>query len=768
MTLQWRKRLFYTLLPLLIGLAVLKTTFKADLSAFFIAGDNAEEILLASEIQSGTLSRRYIISIGSANQEPVSADFIKSLIAALQKLPGIADVWIPGQERVTADVIQSYYLQHKAQLYSREPGQMLDKLLTEQGLQKRAEILKRALLSPQAATVKRIAIEDPLLLTLTGFKSIAGQMQALLNRDAPYQNLILETSMSGMDVVQQKQIQQQINRTFTVLNEPAAASGNSYTLEMTGVPIFVAVTQSLIEGDIVKVSILSSIALGLLFFWLFRSFQALFWVFSLLIMVVTLSVLMTNFVFGYVHGMTMALGTTLVGVCMDYPIHALIHARTVPAEQREATVATIWPSMLLGGLTTLVGYIALGWSGYPGFQQVSVYAGTGILVSLLLTRYILPGLIHAEKSALTDIFAFNFWVKFCNRFRPILFTGLVALSALGIAGLNSLQWMQDLEQLTPELNQLKANDKAIRSRMISVEPGRFILITAASEEAALQKAEQVYVVLDELQAQGDLSAYFGLYPWLLSARQQQYNQQLLNSMLDETVQQRWRKALADQGLSVSRLGMLDYAERKPLTIQKVLNTPIRRMLDSQIITTKEQTLLMIWIAEHNPEAVRAAFAEIESAQYFSQKDLLNQMAEDYQQRAQNMLLIGLLVIVLMLLLRYKNPLKTIQTLMPAVLAALWILAAWSLMGAAISFLHLVGFLLAVAICVDYGIFYQENRGGNIHLTYQAMGASMMTSAIAFGCLVVARTSALQTLAGVVAFGVILGFLFCPIIIRQPS
>ena len=102
------------------------------------------------------------------------------------------------------------------------------------------------------------------------------------------------------------------------------------------------------------------------------------------------------------------------------------------------------------------------------------------------------------------------------------------------------------------------------------------------------------------------------------------------------------------------------------------------------------------------------------------------------------------------------------------LAAVLILGAWSLSGAAVSFLHLVGFLLVVAICVDYGIFYQENRGGDISLTYQAMAASMLTSALAFGCLGTADSASLRILAGVVALGVLLGFLFCPLIIRHPE
>ena len=133
-----------------------------------------------------------------------------------------------------------------------------------------------------------------------------------------------------------------------------------------------------------------------------------------------------------------------------------------------------------------------------------------------------------------------------------------------------------------------------------------------------------------------------------------------------------------------------------------------------------------------------------------------------------MLFAGIGLIVLLLLARYKNILITLQTLLPAVLAAFFILAGWSFAAVAISFLHLIGFLLAVAICVDYGIFYRENRGANIAMTYQAMAASMLTSALAFGCLMIAKTSALAILASVVALGVILGFLLCPIIIKPAS
>lgn len=175
---------------------------------------------------------------------------------------------------------------------------------------------------------------------------------------------------------------------------------------------------------------------------------------------------------------------------------------------------------------------------------------------------------------------------------------------------------------------------------------------------------------------------------------------------------------------------------------------------------------MIWLAEHQPDAVKSALENIKGAQYFSQRDMLNNMTQDYTNRAKVLLSVGLALIVLLLIVRYRSISKAIQTLLPAVLAAFLILALWSFTGEAVSFLHLVGLLLVVAICVDYGIFYQENRGGDISLTYQAMAASMLTSALAFGCLITAESASLRILASVVAVGVMLGFIFCPLIIKN--
>ncbi len=763
---EWRRRWFYIALISLIASIIFTANFKTDISAFFIAGDSAEEILLANEMQSGALSSRYIISISSESEAAVSSAFTSLFKSELANIEGIIDVWIPGKNTVPVPALQKLYASHASQIYSLDPEAYLNKLLTEKGLQSRAAMLKKLLLSPQASIIKKIALQDPLLLSLAGFESVRGQFKEVLIKDQRFQNLILQTEAAGLDIKRQKRIQKQIKELFSDL---AAKQGRKYSLAMTGVPVFAVHTQQLMQGDITRVSIISSILITLLFILIFRSYKALFWTAFLMVAVVCSAVLVTQLVFGYVHGITLAVGSTLIGICIDYPIHALVHSQAVTAERRIDAISRIWPSMMLGGLTTLVGYVALGFSGYPGFQQIAVYAGTGILVSLLLTRYILPAFLGNEKTSRPKLVFAERWIGFCLRYRLLLAIFVVLLLGLAWSNFSKLRWIEDMQQLTPELDQLKENDRMIRSRMLSsIEPGRFVLVSGIDIESALQKAERAYQKLDALKVKGELNEFYGLYPWLLSAKQQKINFQTLQSRLDDKVRTNWKTALAEYGLSVKKLGQLDYPETDFISLAEIFDSPVKRFIENQVVVSEHRVLIMIWLAKHQPEALQHAFLDMPGVQYFSQRDLLNRMASEYQQRAQISLLIGLTVIVLLLLLRYRNLWVTFQALSPAIIAAFFILAGWSLTGQAVSFLHLVGFLLAVAICVDYGIFYRENRSGNIVLTYQAMAASMLTSSVAFGCLAIANTSALQTLAQVVALGVIVGFLLCPVIIHHTN
>lgn len=767
--LNWRNTLFYLLLPILVSLAVLTTSIKSDLSAFIITGDNDDEMLLASEMQSGALSRRYVLSIIDPEGEAITATGqIDRLISQLKLISGVTDVWRVEQSRAAFKMIGNIYAQHAAHLYSRDPEADLKAIFLPEALSLRAVALKSALLSPQASIIKPIALQDPLLLSLNGFRSIADQSREnLQTHQGPFQNLQLETAASGLDAGTQRGIHNQVITTFNIWN---SQQNNPYRLEMTGVPVFAIATQGMIEGDITKVGVLSSLALVLTFLWLFRSLRALIIVSSLLLATTAIAVLMTHAIFGYVHGMTLAIGSTLSGVCMDYAIHGLVHGQNAPRDKREAAIACIWPSMAMGAITTSVGYGVLGFSGYPGFKQIALYSAAAILSALLLTRYVLPGLLMNLPSPPMAVRKgiLEYWLVFCNLQRTKILPVVILLIAAAASNLSSLHWIKDLQELTPEMDYLKVTDKAIRERMVSIEPGRFVLISAKDPEIALQKAEQVYPLLERLKTEHKLQDYFGLYPWILSSQQQQHNAALLRERLEGTVIKTWQQILKAQGLSIAKLGNPDYPETAPLTAQQLLASPLKHMIDHQLVINPDRVLIMIWLADHNPEAIQTALNKLDNVHYFSQRDLLNKLTKQYSERACILAAIGMAIIFALLWIGYRRPWPALQTLLPSLSAAIIIAGGWSLTGQPLSFLHLIGFLLAISICDDFGIFFMENRGGEITLTYRAMAASMLTSAVAFGCLAIADTSVLKSLSGVVGFTVVLGFLLCPVMIKPKN
>jgi predicted exporter len=315
------------------------------------------------------------------------------------------------------------------------------------------------------------------------------------------------------------------------------------------------------------------------------------------------------------------------------------------------------------------------------------------------------------------------------------------------------------------LQQLKNIDQTIRAQISTIEAGRVVLIEAESMESALQRNEQATLILQQLQDHGSVEEFYPLYPWLVSQQLQQRNLDVYRQQINPLYQQQWQTALATQGLSVAKLGNLSVEDHSMLNPEQVLQSQVKQLIAAQVIQKNNRTALVIWLGPHTPHIVAEAIQSVDGVRYISQRDTVNTMAQRYRTTAVKALSLGLLTIFMLLVLRYRNVLTAFNTLLPALCAIIFIFGLWSILKQPISFLHLIGALLAVAICVDYGIFYAENRSGNPLLTYQAMGASMLTTLAAFASLSISTNPLLQTLSVAVTLGVGIGFLLCPVLIK---
>ncbi|MCU7814953.1 MAG: MMPL family transporter [Candidatus Thiodiazotropha sp. (ex Lucinoma kastoroae)] len=755
---------WFVLLAVILVIATLRLTqVRTDINDFLFTGKATDSAFLVGRMQSDELSRRYLISLTHPGVDSQKVfDFILAFQQELTDHPTVARVWSGKTADDALEALIELYLPYRIHLFSLVPEDTFTRLFTPESLDEQAVKIKQALLGPDPMLVNSLIAKDPMLLTLNWLSQVEQRMQ---HKDMTgYSSLFIETHSSGTDIAVQDAFQQELRGLFQRLEQQI---GSGISMEFTGISVFAVAIKHAVSADIQRVSSLSLFAIVLLFLWVFRSLRALIAVALLMAATVSVAVLTTGWLFGFVHGLTLALGSTLIGVCIDYPIHAMVHAGQGDSGQRSSRISLIWPAMIIGGATTVIGYMALGFSGFPGLQQLAVFSAAGILTALLLTRFVLPDLMNLLAIDMRPRLSVNWLLDPPGRtwlLRMIFVISIVSL----LLGISQLHWSTDLATLSPALEELKSKDQMIRSHLVSMEPGRFILAEGDTLEQALQNSERLQGRLEQLRQQGELENYFPIFPWLASAELQLRNEKAWNKKVTVDAQQAFNRALAREGLAAKAFPPLSPSSVAPLEQNALRNSQAWPLISNQLLQIGNKFATVVWLGRHDTQKVRAVTDELPQVNYFSQKDSMTALTEQYRERAQSMLLLGLLAILLLLFWRYRSLLQALRVLLPAAVSLLVVTAGWSLAAAPMGMLHLVGLLLAAAICVDYGIFFMENRGGSRQLTIQAIATSAFTSAISFSCLGVAETPALHALALTVAPGVLLGFLLCPVMLDQQN
>lgn len=759
------------LLAALLSAVALFVEFRTDVSDFFFQADNPETAMMVSHMQTGALSRRYLLLVESPDEADL-VTFTQELKEKLLTLPHIQRVVLMQQDEATLESLVKDYLPYSAALFSLSPQEDVPLLFSQASLDQRSEYIKTIILNQQYGWLQPWLVQDPLLLMsdwtakLTGLQvSGAPADDAQFDNEEPqYTGLTVETSVSGLDSAKQQPIYQALSESFSTL---AASYPEKISLRMTGVPVFAMAIKQQVSQDVKRVSLISSFLMIVLFLVVFKSLRGLLWVAFILISSVAAASLMTSLVFGYMHALVVAIGTTLIGVCIDYPIHSMVHAAASPKEDAEASTKQIWPSLWLGGLTTVVGYVALSFSHHPGMQQLALFAGVGIATSLLLTRFMLPKLMQAHIQKVKVVWHIQPWLALVERYRkPMQVLVLVFTMVVVVIAWPQFMWTDDMGKLSPALATLKANDQDVRAHLSSVEPGRFVLVKAADFETALQRNEEVAKQLQALKNAGDVTAYYSLYPWLASQKIQQNNLDVFTTQLTAEHQRLWQQSLQKQGLSVEKLGKFKAVSLQILTPEVFETLNSQPELAGQYLQEDGQALMFTWLGMHDVEKVKEKLLGLQGVQYISQKDRVNAQAAEYRVQTIKVLSLGSIAILLLLVARFGSLVIAMNVLFPALVATLLVVSMWSLLGKAMGMLHLIGLLLVIAICVDYAIFTLENRAGSLSLTFQAILVSSMTTAIAFLSLGFADNPALQTMAWTVGPGVLLGFLLCPLLVKQ--
>ena len=233
------------------------------------------------------------------------------------------------------------------------------------------------LASPLSALVKKWLTSDPVGASMHVMESIGKNDSrpehvngVWFSADRTQALLILETHAKGMDLDVQEEINLSIDKAFQQVR-----GRTNITLEKSGTPVIALQSREQIKIESQQLSMAAGLFMLFFLAWVYVSAVRVILSALPLIGGLLFAASVVSFLFGSIHGITLAFGITLLGVAVDYPVHAFSHSRA--SESFFSTIKRIWPTLRLGVFTTILGYAAMAMTDLTGAAGCFFDGGSG-------------------------------------------------------------------------------------------------------------------------------------------------------------------------------------------------------------------------------------------------------------------------------------------------------------------------------------------------------------------------------------------------------
>jgi len=469
-------------------------------------------------------------------------------------------------------------------------------------------------------------------------------------------------------------------------------------------------------------------------------------------------------VYGEVHGLTLAFGGSLLGICIDYPVHLFSHVVHERARGGTAPVARasarVRPGLALGAGTTLVGFLGLGWTSFPGIREIALFASVGIAVAAGATMYTLPALVpRGPKIAFglhrtLELGAAKVLAGLSARPWVGLVPAAIAVAVVA-AGAGRVEFADDPRALTSVDEALLDEDERVRAAVSRMEASQIVLAMGPDESSALEVDARVYAQLERLKREGLVERFTSLSPWLTSPRTQLAHWSAWQTARDQGLGPRLVEAFVAQGFKRDAFDPffehLEGPAPPPVVADDLVQAGLGDLLAAHRIETEQGVAFVTYLrGVDDPAGLDAALPE--GAVFFDQGAAMRRAYAAHRRQGTQLLFVGLIGVFVVLVARYRNVVSALAAFVPSVLAAAVTVSILALVGTQLHLLHLVSLLLVMSMGVDYGVFLAES-GERTATTLVSLTLACASTVLAFGLLALSSNPALRAVGITTGLGV---------------
>ncbi len=586
--------------------------------------------------------------------------------------------------------------------------------------------------------------KDPFGLSTSSLLDTLQQLQVAERNEQGmvFQTIGLSIQGDALNMREQQELSRQLDAIIS-----QAKQTYSVSVDRSGIFFFANHAAQQSKQDISLISSVSTIGVIVLLLFVFRSFLALTLPLVSVLLGVGFAFVVTHFVYGSVHVLTIVFGASLIGIVIDYSLHFFYHtaegslhtsangAADSPSHDQESKA--LHQSLLLSLCTSLIGYAALSFSGLEALKKVALFSCCGLVMAWLsvvcLGQLATARGLRTEATVLPKLVAglLTPFKHFSARVLVVI-TGVTVAIAVAVWFINK-PFRDDPRVFFTAPDHLLQSERRVAEVANDYEPGRYVLLIGDSLPHIQQRFQRLQSAIEETTSlpADAFSSVFELVP-SLEQQQRAY-----------TLQDKLYAADGALGLLAAELDMLpatvnqlqsDYANARSLTLEP-----------EQVAQVLSQALPPMWFADENgyvafvlikkginSDELSRALIGIDGVEYVNTLEKTKIALAAQRTSASALVILAYALVAALLVLRFRRLDAAAMVAVPLTSTAC-LIALSVPFGYELNLFHIMSLFLVLGFGMDYSIFVREMREHRAK-TLQAILLSALTSLLSFGLL----------------------------------
>lgn len=532
-------------------------------------------------------------------------------------------------------------------------------------------------------------------------------------------------------------------------------------LQWTGINRFAAASRARIQREVAVLNLASVAAVfAVAALFLRRPWQILH-----LLPIVLLSLLgawtATTLVFAQVHVLVFVIGALLAGVAIDYGFYIALQPPAPDNPSYTARLRPILRPLVTSCFTTVIGFSLLAFAELPLLRQVGLFVGSGVLCALAsaLLWFAATKSLSLSPRALPLLDR----GRFSSRRIPFAFLALAALLALAAPAL--LEWRDDIRELEIPSADLRANDRTVRA-LFGDTPNRSAYLTFGDNLPHARAQLDRFVQHVENHAADLAVASLGtLFPTEHAWRTAPARLEQLADFPD-----RFRAALEQRDFDPAAFASFfstwsAFTRARPAADYAQLYRDFLPHLPAPLRQSFQPFAPRPWFLSVINDSRDLSLPSNLDTVPVRQLETFNELFSRYRTSAARLSLIGLGLVLLSVMIVYRDR-RAIRILLIPAGACFSSLGLLSLLGHPLNLFHLLGAFLGVCLAHDYAIFTSASAQAQ-RLPASAVRVSALTTFASFAVLGFSQIPVIHALGTTVALVVSIALLAIEIEARTP-